>query len=142
VTEPLPDFPYHPDPVATGAVAESDAVCVCCRRARGLLYTGPVYAPADLSEALCPWCIADGAAAARFDASFSDVPELPDDVPAETIAHVLRRTPGFRGWQQERWLFHCGDGAAFLGTAGEDGGTTYRFRCRHCGADLSYSDAP
>ncbi|MEV6775241.1 CbrC family protein [Streptomyces syringium] len=28
------------------------------------------------------------------------------------------RTPGFAGWQQERWLTHCGDGAAFLGTVG------------------------
>jgi uncharacterized protein CbrC (UPF0167 family) len=27
-------------------------------------------------------------------------------------------TPGFNGWQQEHWLYHCGDGAEFLGRAG------------------------
>jgi len=31
---------------------------------------------------------------------------------------VTTRTPGFNGSQQEHWLFHCGDGAAFLGPAG------------------------
>jgi uncharacterized protein len=143
VTEPLPDFPYHPDPIATGAIAESEAVCVNCGQARGFIYTGPVYAEEDLSEALCPWCIADGTAAARFDAAFTDVDVLPDDVPAETIVRVMRRTPGFGGWQQEHWMFHCGDGAAFLGTADEDdGSTSYLFRCRHCGTDLAYSDSP
>jgi uncharacterized protein CbrC (UPF0167 family) len=142
VTDALPDFPYHPDPVATGSVEESAAVCLNCGRVRGFIYTGPVYATDEI-EPLCPWCIADGSAAARFDASFTDVAELPDDVPAEAIVRVMRRTPGFSGWQQEHWLFHCGDGAAFLGRAEEDdGSTSYRFRCRHCGTDLAYSDAP
>jgi uncharacterized protein CbrC (UPF0167 family) len=142
VTDPLPEFPYHPDPVATGSVEESDALCMNCGRRRGFIYVGPVYATDELAEALCPWCIADGSAAARFDASFTDVAELPDDVPAETIVRVMRRTPGFTGWQQEHWMFHCGDGAAFLGRADQDGGTAYRFRCLHCGAELSYSDSP
>jgi uncharacterized protein CbrC (UPF0167 family) len=31
---------------------------------------------------------------------------------------VTRRTPGFTGWQQEHWLFHCADAAAFLGPMG------------------------
>ena len=31
---------------------------------------------------------------------------------------MTTRTPGFSGWQQEHWLYHCGDGAAFLGAAG------------------------
>jgi len=33
-------------------------------------------------------------------------------------AIVSRRTPGFSGWQQERWWTHCGDAAVFLGAAG------------------------
>jgi uncharacterized protein len=33
---------------------------------------------------------------------------------------VARRTPGFSGWQQEHWLYHCGDAAAFFGPAGWD----------------------
>jgi uncharacterized protein CbrC (UPF0167 family) len=114
----LPEFRYHPDPLATGAVKASDEQCVCCGRARGFIYAGPVYAVDELDECLCPWCIADGSAAERFDAQYTDVLDLPDDVPAAVVDEVLRRTPGFGGWQQERWLFHCGDAAAFLGVVG------------------------
>ena len=87
--------------------------------ARGFIYAGPVYAVDELEAAFCPWCIADGTAAEEFDAEFTDVePDLPADVPAGVVEEILRRTPGFSGWQQEHWLFHCGDGAAFLGRVG------------------------
>jgi uncharacterized protein CbrC (UPF0167 family) len=115
VAEQLPTFPYHPDPVATGSVVASDAVCYCCDRARGYLYTGPVYAVEKLRNRLCPWCIADGGAADRFEALFTDVL---DDVPRDRLFAITQRTPGFTGWQQEHWLVHCGDGAAFLGRVG------------------------
>ncbi len=32
----LPTFKYHPDPLATGSVIESNVECVCCGQARGL----------------------------------------------------------------------------------------------------------
>jgi uncharacterized protein CbrC (UPF0167 family) len=140
MTEPLPEFPYHPDPVATGSVEASDATCRSCGRARGFIYAGPVYAVEELVEALCPWCIADGSAAEEFDAEFTDVGvNAPDDVPADVIETIARRTPGFEGWQQERWLYHCGDGAAFLGTIAD--GTAFRFLCRHCGVELVYAES-
>jgi uncharacterized protein len=121
VTEPLPSFRYHPDPLGTGVVVESDAGCLACGQARGFIYRGPVYSadPEELSEALCPWCIADGSAAARFDAHFTDVDwGVPDDVPQAVTETIATRTPGFMGWQGERWLYHCADGAAYLGAAG------------------------
>ena len=118
MAEALPDFPYHPDPVGTGAVVESDATCLNCGQARGFIYRGPVYAVEELDESLCPWCIADGSAAERFDAIFTDDAVVPDDVPDEVVAAVTTRTPGFGGWQQEVWQYHCGDGAAFLGAVG------------------------
>jgi uncharacterized protein CbrC (UPF0167 family) len=114
----LPEFPYHPDPLATGSVKPSERQCVCCGQARGFIYTGPVYSVEELAESLCPWCIADGSAAERFDADYTDVLELPERVPAAVVEEVLKRTPGFSGWQQEQWLFHCGDAAAFLGVVG------------------------
>jgi hypothetical protein len=118
-TLPFPEFRYHPDPRGTGVVVESDARCLRCGWERGYLYTGPVYATAKLDDALCPWCIADGSAAERFDAEFTDVGwAVPDDVPQEVTDEIARRTPGFFGWQQEHWLYHCGDGAAFLGRVG------------------------
>lgn len=86
----------------------------------------------------------------------------------EVRLEVDRRTPGFRGRQQERWLTHCGDAAAFLGRAGAadvrrhpdaladllaefgaefcealdaDGQpTAYLFACLHCDRHLAYAD--
>lgn len=84
-----------------------------------MTYVGPVFAEEELENELCPWCIADGSAADKYDAQFTDARwRVPDDVPAEVTEIVLRRTPGFTGWQQERWLHHCGDGAEFHGRIG------------------------
>jgi hypothetical protein len=116
--EPLPDFPYHPDPVGTGSLRRSEARCVSCGRARGWVYVGPTFAVEELEECLCPWCIADGSAASRFDATFTDDWGASADVPADVVAQVTQRTPGFDGWQQERWLYHCADGCSFLGRVG------------------------
>jgi uncharacterized protein CbrC (UPF0167 family) len=117
----LPDFPYHPDPIATGFVEASDTECIACGKARGFIYIGPAFAGDELVEVICPWCIADGKAATKFDAEFTDVGwGVPDGVPAEVTETIAKRTPGFNGWQQEHWLYHCNDGAAFLGRAGSE----------------------
>lgn len=169
MSDVLPQFPYHPDPVATGSVVASAEVCQRCGKARGLRYVGPVYAVEEV-EFLCPWCIADGSAADHFDADFTTADGAPSDVPAAVLDEIVRRTPGFAGWQQERWMFHCADGAEFLGRAGwddvsalpgaveslrldeglddatmrdlsADGDlTAYLFRCRLCGLGLAYWD--
>jgi len=115
----LPEFPYHPDPRATGSVNASDTPCVACGQSRGFVYTGPVYSQQELVDCLCPWCIADGSAAEKYGAEFTDVGwGVPADVPDAVVRKVATRTPGFAGWQQEHWLYHCGDAAAFLGRVG------------------------
>lgn len=121
--DPLPDFRYHPDPLATGSIIASPNACRRCGQRRGYIYTGPVYADRDLDDALCPWCIADGSAAREFDAEFTDADGVGDHgswdaVPPDVVEEVSRRTPSFTGWQQERWWTHCGDAALFLGRAG------------------------
>ena len=119
MTEALPTFRYHPDPVGTGFLVESAAVCRACERTRAWVYTGPVFAVEELVDELCPWCIADGSAAATFDACFTDVGfGIPDDVAPAVTDEIATRTPGFAGWQQEHWRYHCGDGAAFVGLVG------------------------
>ena len=119
MTEALPAFRYHPDPRATGSVVPTEDACGVCGARRGLRYEGPVYAEADDETVVCPWCIADGSAAEALGAEFTDVgTAVPPGVPDEVLAAVARRTPGFSGWQQDHWLFHCGDAAAFLGPAG------------------------
>lgn len=87
----LPRFPYHPDPVATGYVTASDAPCACCGQERGWVYTGPVYAADTPDSGICPYCIAFGKAAERYDATFTDAIE--GDVPKDVVTAILRRTP-------------------------------------------------
>ncbi len=112
----LPLFAYHPDPLATGSVEPSEARCACCARARGFIYTGPVYAVEDLDREICPWCIADGSAAARFGAAYIDDHTLVRaGLPEEVIREVTQRTPGFRSWQGEAWKCCCGDAGVFHG---------------------------
>lgn len=121
----LPSFPYHPDPVATGSIKASDATCRACGQKRGFIYTGPVTGDEDLDDSLCPWCIADGSAHQKFGAGFTD-PDgvggygLWEDVPDAVREEIAGRTPGFSGWQQEKWFTHCGDAAVFLGCMGKE----------------------
>lgn len=123
----LPVFRYHPDPIASGSIVVSDKACACCGKARGFVYTASVYCEAELDdEALCPWCIADGSAHEKFDASFTDFSGLPDNLPPDIAEEIAFRTPGFSTWQSERWLGCCGDAAAFLEPVG-----TEELRARH-----------
>lgn len=114
----LPKFRYHPDPLATGSIQPGDAECICCGNARGYTYTGPVYAEQDLDDSLCPWCIADGSAADKFDATFTEIDShCHAKLPQEVIDEVTHRTPGFTAWQSETWPCCCNDACSFLGDA-------------------------
>jgi uncharacterized protein len=124
VTEPLPTFRHHPDPIATGSIVKSDERCECCGRARGFKYQGTAYGERDL-DAICPWCIADGTAHEKFGAEFTDRDGIGDhgswgSVPDAVADEIAFRTPGFSSWQQERWWVHCNDAALFLGPVGKD----------------------
>ena len=121
---PLPNFQYHPDPIATESVIESNAECVCCGKSRGYVYSGPVFAEDEFEDCICPWCIADGSAHEKLGASFTDEDGIGgygdwDAVSPEIVEEVAYRTPGFSGWQQENWWTHCGDAAQFLGRVGK-----------------------
>jgi uncharacterized protein len=121
----LPEFRYHPEPLATGAVEPSSDACLACGRTRGYVYTGPTYSEEETSGRICPWCIADGRAHAVLGATFVDEHGLGGDVghwgrvPDTVVRELIERTPGFHGWQAEQWFTCCGDAAAFLGAAGK-----------------------
>lgn len=121
----LPIFRYHPDPLVTGSIIESDSVCICCERSIGYIYVGPAYAEDEYIDCFCPLCIANGRAATQFDVEFHD-PDVTgwvmNQFPADPriIDEVVKRTPGFSGWQQEQWWTHCSDAAAYLGQASRD----------------------
>jgi uncharacterized protein CbrC (UPF0167 family) len=114
----LPKFRYHPDPIGSGSVVASPKKCKCCKRVRGFIYAGPAYAEKDLDEGLCPWCIADGSAAAKFDATFVDAEAFADQAPEAARTEILERTPGFNTFQSEQWPSCCGEPAAFMTPAG------------------------
>lgn len=121
MTEPLPTFRFHPDPLATGSCEVRPVDCLACEQERPVTYVGPVFAVEELDEELCPWCIADGTAARLFGASFTDAGWDDDSgVSDDDATEVLERTPGYAGWQQEVWLHHCGSPALYLGRAGAD----------------------
>ena len=76
-------------------------------------------------KCICPWCIADGSAYEKLDASSIDEEGIGgdglwDDVAEQVIEEVAYRMPGFSGWQQEQWWAHCEDAAPFLGRAGRE----------------------
>ena len=117
-------FRYHPDPVESGSAERSEKPCELCGRVTGYRYTGPVYGPRE-PEVLCLECIRDGSASDRMpestsdlDGPFTTIDGMPPGIPASVLDELLHRTPGFSGWQQERWQFHCDDAAAFLRPAG------------------------
>jgi hypothetical protein len=117
----MPVFKYHPDPIATGAVAESGDMCACCGKPRGFVYEAAVYGEKDIGGAICPWCIADGSAAAKFGATFSDdEPLLDAGVKPAIVEEVTKRTPGYISWQGETWHVCCDDTCAYHGDASKE----------------------
>jgi len=118
----LPKFKYHPDPLAAGSAVPSPNVCRCCDRGRGFVYHGSPYSVEELEDAICPWCISDGAAHQKFDAEFTDLAQIGRTewiaVSRQIAEEVAFRTPGFAAWQTERWFTHCEDAGEFLGPMG------------------------
>ena len=111
----LPVFRYHPDPIGTGMIVKSDKVCECCEQANGLACKSPIYAAADI-ETICPWCVADGSAAKKFEGDFVCAHSLIQaGLPIEIVDEVSKRTPGYESWQEASWLACCGDACAFHG---------------------------
>lgn len=115
MTDEIPNFPYHPDPFASGVVVGADEQCECCERRRTLFYAGPFYA-VDEIEKICLWCVADGSAASKWNGEFVDGHNFVDaDIPARVVDDVTLRTPSYHAWQQEQWLSHCGDACEYHG---------------------------
>ena len=119
----LPTFRYHPDPISTESIKISANKCVVCGLSRGYIYTGPVYAIGEYQDMICPWCIADGRAYEKLQCVFVGDIGLGgawgEPISQSIVEEISHRTPGFSGWQQEQWLTHCQDAAAYLGRFGQ-----------------------
>jgi len=117
----LPSFRYHPDPLFTGSIIQSNTKCSACGQSQGYIYTSTVYSSHNLEDEICPWCIADGSAAQKFKATFcDDLLLIEAGIDAAIIQEVTTWTPGYDSWQQDVWLTHCNDACAFLGDASKE----------------------
>jgi uncharacterized protein len=119
MSEPLPQFKYHPDPLATEAVVVSEAQCICCEKRRGFIYTGPVYSPERYDDCFCPWCIAEGSAHEKYGVYFNTAYSF-KSVAREVVDEILYRTPGFPCWEQGDWQEHCQEASLYIGIPGKD----------------------
>ena len=117
--EALPHFTYSPNAFKPelGLFEASEEECPCCEKVRGYSYQLTPYSEEEI-ENLCPWCIYDGSAAAKFDASFSQDVSRNQPIAEEASEQVYARTPGYNSWQGEDWLGHCNDACVFIGYVG------------------------
>ncbi|GHF36747.1 hypothetical protein HNQ07_001283 [Deinococcus metalli] len=113
MTDPLPDFRYYADPYGDRTIIEEDITCRVCGAQRAWKYDGVLYA-ADELDAICPWCVANGHAAEKFDGCFQDV-MFPEAASEESVLWVLMRTPSVASWNPFEWPEHCGECCRYIG---------------------------
>jgi uncharacterized protein CbrC (UPF0167 family) len=70
--ETLPFFKYNADPIKLGVIKQELTICPSCGKKRDYVYNGPFYSVEEV-EGICPWCVADGSAATKFNGEFQDI---------------------------------------------------------------------
>ncbi len=120
VRRSLPIFRYYANPYVSDVFERSYANCECCEESSEYIYCGHFFY-SDVDEPhFCPWCIADGSAAAKFEGEFNDSNFIgTGEISREVVSEVAERTPGFVSFQQGPWLAHCGNACRFLGDIGD-----------------------
>jgi uncharacterized protein CbrC (UPF0167 family) len=113
----LPTFKYNPNAEKLGIIKKEKTSCPVCEQERNYVYEGPFYSVDDV-EGICPWCIKDGSAAQKYDGAFQDSGSCDSVTHEDYVVELTTRTPGYSGWQQERWLSHCGDFCALTAYVG------------------------
>ncbi len=120
----LPKFKYNPNAYTLDIFIEEEGICSVCSEKRNLKYNSSFYS-IDEPDYICPWCIADGKAAEKYDGEFNDycgiegVSPDPKDpqpsIPKQMLDEICEKTPSYSSWQQEVWLSHCNEPCAFIG---------------------------
>lgn len=110
----LPEFPYMPHAYKIDIITKKRHVCDCCEKTVTHIYDGGLYSVHEVTY-LCPWCIASGAAAMKYNGTFNEFyvhvsPDI-DDI-------VSRRTPAISGWQDVQWETCCNDAMLYLEAIG------------------------
>jgi uncharacterized protein CbrC (UPF0167 family) len=108
----LPRFRYYADPIGDGRFSRSAARCDICTRARGWVFNGVFYSAAVDDPVMCPWCIADGSVAERWNGSFNETAAV---IATARMLELCQRTPNMETWQDWEWPCHCDDAARYMG---------------------------
>lgn len=109
-------FKYHPNVYENEIITHEKGICQCCGKEVDE-YCNSMYSREEV-DCICLECVANGAAAEKFDGQFIQDAEI-DKVNDEKKSHELFCcTPGYVSWQGENWLACCGDYCAFLGDVG------------------------
>ncbi len=119
----------HPNAYRLQVFEEVAGVCDVCEIPRQYRYTGLFYSQAEVNY-ICPWCVANGDAAAKFSGRFNDEMGIEGtDLGAENadgvvnvtwaisdadITQVCEQTPSYQSWQQAKWLVCCGKPCVFI----------------------------
>lgn len=122
----LPKFKYSPNAYDLDLFETIEGTCSACNEQRQLKYTSSFYSVEE-PDYICPWCIANGKAAEKYDGEFNDYcgiegvsPDPGNGAPGikkELLHEITNKTPSYTSWQQEAWLCHCDEPCAFLGYA-------------------------
>lgn len=109
-------FQYHPNAYEQDVFEKGPATCQCCGKQTEVYYPR-MYCRKSI-HSICPACIANGAAAEKFQGDFiqdAETEKVSD--PAKT-EELFKRTPGYTSWQGEYWLACCNDYCEYLGEVG------------------------
>jgi uncharacterized protein CbrC (UPF0167 family) len=130
----LPKFKYNPNVCKIDVFKKEEGICSVCGEKRNIKYTGAFYS-IKKPEYICPFCIANGKAAEKYNGEFNsyctiegvspDPADPEPTIPKEMLLEVSQRTPGYNSWQETVWLSHCNEPCAFIDYA--DGETIKPF---------------
>lgn len=122
----LPHFTYSPNAYDLDLFEKTEGRCSVCEEERSLKYKSSFYS-IDKPDYICPWCIANGKAAEKYNGSFNDYLGIegvspdpndpPPNIPEELLLAITDKTPSYLSCQQEQWLTHCQQPCAFIGYA-------------------------
>ena len=104
------------------------ARCSVCNQRTGYIDTGGFHGRFRSGEPLqpfCPWCIANGKAAEKYDGYFnyfsflaleeSELPAHIKKIPEDQLDELVFRTPRYSSLQGTEWFIHCHSPCIFLG---------------------------
>lgn len=120
----LPQFKYSPNAYQLDIFEKVEGTCSICNEKRNIKYKRSFYA-IEKPDYICPWCIANGAAAKKYNGEFNDYlgiegvspdpSDPPPSLPKDLILEICNKTPSYFAMQSEQWLCHCNEPCAFLG---------------------------